>query len=334
MKLWEELTDMKSKCSPETAAAKLEAYFTGEQAPDFQKECHTAVVLLDEIDYLVTKQQSVLYNFFDWPTRASEVGSKRRLIVVGVSNTLNLPDRLHPRVQSRIGTRRCFFKSYNYKEIEAILHAKMKQASPDYEVFDRDAIVFASKKTAAMSGDIRKAFHICRAAAEMIMHDVTSGSIERSKPIVLIKDVLKVSRESFNSAMSRAVGLCTPFEALFLVALASLSKSTGRELGGFDVEEIMTKMDAMANSVGDPMYSPAPTLSETLGILTRLGEAHLISLHTPQNASISYRASLAGSGGAWPLVSMVMDDVAVLLALKGTPHKQLAQKYLAMSSFG
>jgi hypothetical protein len=45
----------------------------------------------------------------------------------------------------------------------------------------------------------------------------------------------------------------------------------------------------------------------------------------PQNASLIFRASLAGSGcgGPEPLVSMVvMDDLAVLLALKDgyTPH--------------
>jgi Cdc6-like AAA superfamily ATPase len=38
--------------------------------------CH--VVLMDELDFLVTRKQSVLYNLFDWPTRRHA-----RLIVIG-----------------------------------------------------------------------------------------------------------------------------------------------------------------------------------------------------------------------------------------------------------
>ena len=71
---------------------------------------------------------------------------------------MNLPERLfHPRVQSRIGSKRIFFKSYNVNETVAILSA-MQQASPSYPVFDPDAILFASKKTAALSGDVAKPF--------------------------------------------------------------------------------------------------------------------------------------------------------------------------------
>lgn len=45
----------------------------------------TTVVILDEIDYLITEKQSVLYNFFDWPKRAQASSVGKRLVVVGVS---------------------------------------------------------------------------------------------------------------------------------------------------------------------------------------------------------------------------------------------------------
>ena len=329
-KLWGALPGENGLCNPTTAAKRLAAYFSGKVGEDEEEDGErVVVVLLDEIDYLVTKNQTVLYSFFDWPTRSMAVNSKRRLVVIGVSNTLNLPERLHPRVQSRIGSKRIFFKSYNVSETVAILKAKMQRASPYYSVFDDDAILFASKKTAALSGDVRKAFHICRSAAEMILNEPGT----QASPVVRIKDVLKVSRESFNSAQSKMIANFTPYEALLMVSLASLSKTSGREFGGFDLEELMTKMDAIANAAGDPMYLPTLTLPQALGVLSRLGDARLISLETPQNASMSYRASLAGSGGSWPLVSMVMDYLVVLLALKGTPHHGLAQKYLSRSSF-
>lgn len=58
------------------------------------------VVLMDELDQLVTKNQSVMYNFFNWPgVRHS------RLIVLAVANTMDLPERtLSNKISSRLGT--------------------------------------------------------------------------------------------------------------------------------------------------------------------------------------------------------------------------------------
>jgi origin recognition complex subunit 1 len=333
IKLWAQVDGEGTRCNSETSASRLEGYFTGKFEGQKNNKTRVIVVLIDEIDYLVTKKQSVLYNFFDWPTRSLETQSSHRLIVIGISNTLNLPERLHPRVQSRIGSKRIFFKSYSVNETVTILNSKMQQASSTYNVFDPDAILYASKKTAALSGDIRKAFHICRSAAEMILYEAESTKEAVGSPIVRIKDVLKVSRESTNAAQPRSVGLCAPLQVLFLVALAALSKTTGREYGGFDIEEITTRMRTISDAFGNPLYLPSPSLPETLQMISRLRDNHLIAMTSPRDSSLSFRASLAGSGGPWPLVSMVMDDLAVLMALKDTPHYELAQKFLSRSFY-
>jgi Cdc6-like AAA superfamily ATPase len=57
-----------------------------------------SIVAIDEMDILVTKKQSVLYNFFEWPTR-----SNVPLVVIGISNTLNLPEQMMARINSRLG---------------------------------------------------------------------------------------------------------------------------------------------------------------------------------------------------------------------------------------
>jgi Cdc6-like AAA superfamily ATPase len=196
-------------------------------------------------------------------------------------------------------------------------------------VFDRDAIVFAAKKTASLSGDLRKAFVIARSAAEMVLlKSVTEGEAE-TRPIVSTSDVVKVCRDSTNSVQSRSIGMCAAFEVLFLVTLAALSKTTGREYGGFDVEEILTKMESIANSHGDELYLPPPSLSEALEIVSQLHQSHLITTNSPMYTSLSQRASLTGCGGPWPLVSMVLDDIAVHQALKETQHAALASKFLS-----
>lgn len=336
VQLWEKISGITAR--PEVAVTKLEAYFTSDDSvavKEAKSDARAVVVLLDEIDYLVTKTQSVLYNFFDWPSH----NQKRRLIVLGVSNTLNLAEQLHTRVQSRIGSRRCIFKAYDVKQIESILRAKLLQATPGQKVFDEDAITYVSKKTASLSGDIRRAFQICRAAAEHVMRgqnnvpntSTDDAATEDDDPIVTIRDAVKVSQDSFNSAKSQAIARCSSFEALLLVSLASLSRSTGREFGGFDMEEILVKMEALANGLGDPRYLPAPTLSEAMHVVGRLAEGNIVSVLTPKSTSLTYRSSLAGSGGPWPLVSLTVDDLAVFLALKkGRVHYPLAQKYLGL----
>ena len=42
----------------------------------------------------------VLYNLFEWPVRKGS-----RLAVIGVANTMDLPERLLPRIASRLGSR-------------------------------------------------------------------------------------------------------------------------------------------------------------------------------------------------------------------------------------
>jgi Cdc6-like AAA superfamily ATPase len=149
-----------------------------------------------------------------------------------------------------------------------------------YLVFEDDAIQFAARKAASVSGDIRKALHICKAAAEAVMQEVEAGTRVdpkrgRGRPIVRISDVQKASRESFSSVMSTAVASSTSLQALLLVSLASLTRTTGRNEGGFDINELMTKMEAVSGSSGDPQYSPPPTFGETLEMLNRLGEVSL-----------------------------------------------------------
>lgn len=66
------------------------------------------VVLMDELDQLVTKNQAVMYNFFNWPTLRHS-----RLIVLAVANTMDLPERtLSNKISSRLG----MYKAQGRKE--------------------------------------------------------------------------------------------------------------------------------------------------------------------------------------------------------------------------
>ncbi|KAL3919183.1 MAG: hypothetical protein SGILL_003883, partial [Bacillariaceae sp.] len=126
IRFWEALSGTKHVGGHDRACELLEEYFTTRRSPRDQT---VTVVLLDEIDYLITEKQSVLYNFFDWPKRAANTPGGKRLVVIGVSNTLNLVEQLIPSVQSRVGTEKCIFKAYCLNDTVSILKAKIAEAS-------------------------------------------------------------------------------------------------------------------------------------------------------------------------------------------------------------
>lgn len=59
----------------------------------------SSIVLMDELDQLVTPKQDIIYNFFNWPNL-----NNSKLIVVAVANTHDLPERvMSGKVRSRLG---------------------------------------------------------------------------------------------------------------------------------------------------------------------------------------------------------------------------------------
>ena len=152
--LWEALKG--DRVSPSHALGLLEREFdhpTPRRVP--------CVVLMDELDQLVTKNQSVMYNFFNWPGLRHS-----RLIVLAVANTMDLPERtLSNKISSRLGLTRILFPGYTHEQLQSIIHSRLSHV-PD-NIVDPDAIQFASRKVAAVSGDARRALDICRRAVEI-----------------------------------------------------------------------------------------------------------------------------------------------------------------------
>lgn len=55
-----------------------------------------SLILLDEIDYLLTKDQDILYHLFDWCGVPSS-----RLVLVGIANALDFTSRFLPRLKAK-----------------------------------------------------------------------------------------------------------------------------------------------------------------------------------------------------------------------------------------
>ncbi|KAI8629304.1 P-loop containing nucleoside triphosphate hydrolase protein [Xylariaceae sp. FL1651] len=157
--LWEALRGQ--RVSPGHALDLLEREFSN---PSPRRV--PCVVLMDELDQLVTKNQSVMYNFFNWPGLRHS-----RLIVLAVANTMDLPERtLSNKISSRLGLTRITFPGYNHEQLMKIIQSRL-EVVPGC-IVEPDAVQFASRKVAAVSGDARRALDICRRAVELAETDI------------------------------------------------------------------------------------------------------------------------------------------------------------------
>lgn len=63
-------------------------------------------------------------------------------MLAGIANTMDLPERMLPRIASRMGMHRISFSPYSHKQLEEIISARLE----GIQVFDKQAAEFASRK--------------------------------------------------------------------------------------------------------------------------------------------------------------------------------------------
>ncbi|OEH78051.1 AAA family protein [Cyclospora cayetanensis] len=160
-------------CKPHStqhAFAELDRTFTGEahseargQWDDFRKRRLKAsktrndklpiVLVVDEVDCLVSVKQRVLYTLFDWPFCPAS-----RLVLIAIANTIDLPEKiLNSRCASRIGFGRLTFNPYTSEQIEGIIVERLQDCR---DLFADAAIKVCARKIANFYGDIRRALQV------------------------------------------------------------------------------------------------------------------------------------------------------------------------------
>lgn len=63
-------------------------------------------------------------------------------INLGIANTMDLPEKLLPRISSRMGIERLCFGPYNYQQLQEIISSRLEGIN----AFEKQAIEFASRK--------------------------------------------------------------------------------------------------------------------------------------------------------------------------------------------
>jgi len=159
-------TDGRNK-NPQKTISLLDQFFKNRETHNFKpylkdpKNPHL-VLVIDEIDCLLSKKQVLLYNIFNWTTY-----SYSKLIIISISNTLDLPEKLMPKIASRMGNTRLIFKPYQLEELNKILAVKVVNSGH----FSDDALRLCCMKVASINGDLRRVLQICRRAKEIFENE-------------------------------------------------------------------------------------------------------------------------------------------------------------------
>ncbi|CEP18191.1 hypothetical protein [Parasitella parasitica] len=137
------------------------------------------VVILDEIDSLITRDQEVLYKIFEWASLPTS-----RVVLIGIANALDLTDRILPRLRAKNCEPQLLnFNPYQVSEITSIIRDRLFSLIEDPEdpfapppkaidgapapLIQANAIELCARKVAASMGDLRTALDVCRQAIEL-----------------------------------------------------------------------------------------------------------------------------------------------------------------------
>ena len=191
------------------------------------------VLIIDEIDILINTTQNLLYNIFNWTTYEYS-----KLIVISISNTLDLPNRLLPKIKSRMGNNTIMFKPYNKEELGIII----KDRGIDLDLFSVDAIRLSCVKVAAINGDLRRIFQILARAKQI---NSLANYKKKNKELVSKFDILNAWDELFNSKISKVISSLNIFEKIIIATILSRIKeqnNTKINLGDlYDKKDIFVK---------------------------------------------------------------------------------------------
>ena len=294
-----------------TAKKKLTSHFEALKSSISSSDAPTLVCLVDEIDFLMTSNQSVIYNILDWPTTPMS-----RLVIIGLANTMDLPERFSSRNSSRIGVSgdlRIIFKPYKPEEVEQILEDRVKELG----VVEFKALKLISRKAAAMACDLRAALRLCQRVIEKHRSLLTAEELASPKvKLVQVGVVNQVSNEYKETplmVMTRTS--CQLYRAIF-VSIVRFNRANGGALEIGSDELFRRLQDTIADLKGHSDFLlTLPPYAIYLDVLDRMVDEGLLMLKGTDK--------VRPSPYAVRIVKTKLDASDIQLALKGQCFEKL-----------
>lgn len=244
-----------------------------------QREFHTKsstrpmlLVLLDEMDFMLAGKNNVLYNLLEWQTSATA-----KLVVVGIANTMDLPERLPTKIRSRLGGHRITFPAYTRAQLENIIYQRLHQL----DIFSKEAIEICAKSLAHQSGDVRQALSLCRKSAEVCLHRLTALDYDGTpkdggEPFVTAEDFYDAQQTMSMSAPMSRLRACSKYECTFLVALRMEVRANSICRGNKSGAELEAVIERFAILCKTHAFVPIPRLRGLLFICDELERSGVI----------------------------------------------------------
>lgn len=149
----------------------------------------SVLIILDEMDSLLTKDQQILYQLFSLSCMRNSDSMSTKIILIGISNSLDLTNKFLPSLKrNRLDPMVLQFIPYTFSQIKSIITCKLqrlleleKENLPDIDIKQEKqipivsaaAIMLCCKKTASITGDIRKAFDLMFKSIELVESEVS-----------------------------------------------------------------------------------------------------------------------------------------------------------------
>lgn len=181
------------------------------------------LVVLDEIDHILTLDLESLYRLFEWSMQKTS-----RLALVGIANALDLTDRFLPRLKSRnLKPELLPFLPYTAPQIKNIITKRLASLVPagsPLPFIHPAAVELCSRKVSSQTGDLRKAFEICRRAIDLIESEIKQKhEVEAREKMLLATPSRKVLGENPNASSPGKRESTHSIPALMTASLKSLT---------------------------------------------------------------------------------------------------------------
>uniref|UniRef100_A0A7S0IGN8 Cdc6 C-terminal domain-containing protein n=1 Tax=Micromonas pusilla TaxID=38833 RepID=A0A7S0IGN8_MICPS len=198
----------------------------------------TTVVLLDEMDQLICKDQAILYELFGLPTLSGS-----RCVIVGVANAINLVEVTLPRLAARgCEPTVVSFNAYDKDQLQKLL--KQRLAGLPFAVFEDAGLELVARKVAAATGDMRRALNICTNAIDICAGEAARAAEERAAPtdpggidapgedgtrLVKMHHVARAISASFNSPVVETMRGLPQHQQMVLCAAVRLFRTAAKK---------------------------------------------------------------------------------------------------------
>lgn len=266
------------------------------------------LITLDEIDHILTLDLEILYKLFEWSLQKSS-----RLVLIGIANALDLTDRFLPRLKARnLKPQLLPFLPYTASQIKTVIITKLRtlvpadSPTPDYVPFLHPAAIeLCSRKVSSQTGDLRKAFDICRRAIDLVESETKQKHEQALNEQALQDSPSKWPLEE-NVNLSSPVGV--------QASKAAKTKSLAQSLAALTVETAPRASIGHVNKITSSTFgNGASQRLKTLNLQQKAALCALVALEKrKREAAANVMATPSKSKNAAPTIKALYDVYCML----------------------